>query len=647
MLPREGLRVDFDFGLGWSRAKGLHFAGSGGLEASFPLAAELPFGLGRIDAVHLALRAAQGGVSAELSTTASLTVGPFGAVIDRIGLAADLTFPAGGGNVGPAALDLRLKAPGGVGISIESELVSGGGFLSFDEPSGQYTGVFELTIAETVSVKVIGLISTKLPDGRPGFALLIIITAEGFTPIQLGMGFSLTGIGGLLALNRTIEIETVRGGIKSGVLDSVLFPKDPVRNAGRVISTLNGVFPQAPDRLVVGPMATIAWGTPPIIKVRLAVLLELPDPLRIIVLASLSALLPDEQQPILQLRVDAVGVLDFKAGELSLDASIFDSRIWKFGLTGDIALRLRWKQDPQFLLSVGGFHPRYAPPPGFPQLERVALTLSEGENPRLRFDCYFALTSNSIQFGAHVELFAAALGFEVSGSGGFDALIQWSPFLFVVDVFARLGVRFGGQVILAINLELGLEGPEPWRAHGVAEVQFLFIKAQVSFELQIGEDRAPPLPEEFDAAELLWIALTDRGNWGAALPEAERPGVTLRDAATDDIVAHPLATISVRQRVLPLHTLITRLGAHVPKGGPASYRVVLAGDDTTDGLEVAPLTDKFALGQFQARTDDQRLTESDFVDRTAGYSVHAGAVGRVPDAQALDSSLAFETLVIA
>ena len=42
-----------------------------------------------------------------------------------------------------------------------------------------------------LSLKAIGLLNTKFPDGRPGFSLLIIIAAE-FTPIQLGFGFTLT-----------------------------------------------------------------------------------------------------------------------------------------------------------------------------------------------------------------------------------------------------------------------------------------------------------------------------------------------------------------------------------------------------------------------------------------------------------------------
>ena len=49
-----------------------------------------------------------------------------------------------------------------------------------------------------------------------------------------------------------------------------------------------------------------------------------------------------------------------------------------------MAMRLSWGPAMSFLLAVGGFHPRFAAPPGFPALERVALALASGDNPKLR-----------------------------------------------------------------------------------------------------------------------------------------------------------------------------------------------------------------------------------------------------------------------
>jgi hypothetical protein len=68
-----------------------------------------------------------------------------------------------------------------------------------------------------------------MPDGSKGFALLILVTAE-FTPIQLGYGFVLIGVGGLLGLNRSLDTEALRLGVRTGGVNSVLFPPDVIGN---------------------------------------------------------------------------------------------------------------------------------------------------------------------------------------------------------------------------------------------------------------------------------------------------------------------------------------------------------------------------------------------------------------------------------
>ena len=51
--------------------------------------------------------------------------------------------------------------------------------------------------AEFLAIRAIGFITTKNPDGSPGFSLLIILSVEFGTGIQLGFGFTLIAVGGL------------------------------------------------------------------------------------------------------------------------------------------------------------------------------------------------------------------------------------------------------------------------------------------------------------------------------------------------------------------------------------------------------------------------------------------------------------------
>ncbi len=380
VLPAEGIKVDFDLGLAWSNERGLTFRGAGSLETTIPIGLSIR-DVFRVPTIYLGLRANETGLTAEVSASVGLTIGPVNAVIDRIGLASKVTFPETGGNLGVADLDLRFKPPTGIGLSIDASLVVGGGFISFDPEKGEYSGILQLEIADRISVKAIGILTTRMPGGAKGYSFVALIFAQGFA-IQLGLGFALTGIGGLLAINRTFDEDALRGGLKNHMLDGVMFPKDPIRNAPEIISNLNKVFPPASGHHLFGPMLQISWGTPALITANLAVIVEFGARARLLILAQIAAILPRRENDLIRLQMDAIGVLDFDQGRASLDATLHDSRLLKkFVLTGDMAMRLKWKGSPNFALSVGGLHPAFNPPPAFPKLERLAINLSSGRQP--------------------------------------------------------------------------------------------------------------------------------------------------------------------------------------------------------------------------------------------------------------------------
>jgi hypothetical protein len=142
--------------------------------------------------------------------------------------------------------------------------------------------------------------------------------------------------------------------------------------------------------------------------------------------------------------------------------------ILQFTLTGDMALRAGWGRQPQFVLAIGGFHPRFAPPPGLPALQRLALQLADGDSLQLRCQAYLAVTSNTVQFGARVDLHAAGGGFSFDGMLGFDAILQLAPLAFEVDVGAALALRYHGRLLMGISFKGRLAGPTPWQVEGKA-----------------------------------------------------------------------------------------------------------------------------------------------------------------------------------
>ena len=191
-IPGDQIKASFDLRLGWTDSKGIYFHGSGGLEVNLPI--RLSLGPLLLDSLHLALRIKEEGFDVEASTSGALRLGPFTVTVDRLGLLVKASF--GGGNLGFFGLSPRFKPPTGLGLAIDTSVVVGGGYLSFDPEKEEYSGVLQLEIAEKISVKAIGMLTTRMPDGGKGYSLVALIFAQGFAPIQLGFGFALTGIGG-------------------------------------------------------------------------------------------------------------------------------------------------------------------------------------------------------------------------------------------------------------------------------------------------------------------------------------------------------------------------------------------------------------------------------------------------------------------
>jgi hypothetical protein len=265
-------------------------------------------------------------------------------------------------------------------------VIRGGGYLYLDYEKGEYAGALELVFSGFLQLAAIGLINTKMPDGSPGFSLLIIITVEFGTPIQLGYGFTLVGVGGLLGLNRTMRLEELAEGVRTGAIEHVMFPHDVVANAPQIISDMRRFFPPQPNTFLIGPMAKLGWGTPSLITASLGLIIEIP-PGNIAILGVLKCVLPHEDAALLLLQVQFIGALEVTKSRLWFFASLFGSRILFITIDGDMGLLISWGNEPQFVLSVGGFHPRFTPPPmPFPSPQRITLSILNESFARIRVE---------------------------------------------------------------------------------------------------------------------------------------------------------------------------------------------------------------------------------------------------------------------
>ena len=661
ILGDTELDARVDVTVGWSSKDGMYLEASGAIEVTIPLHKQL--GPILFDTLWLSLAIDTGAVQLSAGLTLGAEIGPVSVAVDRMGVTAHLTF-GGAGDFGIEDTTYGFLPPLGAGISVDSG-ITGGGYVEFDDANKRYAGVLGLNFGE-IGLTAIALITTRMPDGSDGFSMLINIGVTFDPAIQLSYNFTLMGVGGLIGIHRDMVIEVLQAGIKTKTLDSILFP-DPatvVQNAPKIISDLRAVFPPEEGRFVVGPMVKIGWGSPAIVEADIGIFISLPEPIDIVLMGQVLVTYPEPEDPVVLVNMDILGVLQIEKKLLTFQTSIYDSRILTYTLYGDTAFLLFWGDDPEFALSLGGFHPKFDPPPPpliFSGLKRLGLGMSSGSNFSLTCEAYQALTPNSLQFGARLDLYAKESGAVVKGHLGFDALFYFSPFSFEVWIGGAVNIRVSGQQLADIRLDFTLSGPTPWNARGKAVIKVLFFDIEAGFNFTWGSAEKKTLPSQDPWSEVI-AAFHLAGNWGSMLPGKMQMNESLRSDLTGDgvvdLVVHPAGALEVRQKIAPLNMRLEMYG-NAPITGHNKITITQfqaghlgAGNEfvpTSDSPEPTLvgdwITEHFARGQFEELSNQQKLSVPSF-EKMIGGAVMAQSDAVRVDGEIESKPLGFESILL-
>lgn len=620
VLP-GAIELDFDLGIRWSEVDGLTLKGGAGLMATVPLA--LTLGPLRLDRVDLAVRPGADGIALDLRIAGDISLGPFGASVEGTGAGVGLALK--NGNLGPVDLSTKFLPPTGLGLSVDAGPVNGGGFIRFNEPAGRYSGSFEVKLG-VVGVEATALLDTRMPGGQRGFALLVLMRAS-FPPIQLGFGFALSAVGGLIALNRHMDIDALRNRLATGTAGRILAPEDPVRNAPVLLSDLAAVFPPAEGVVVVGPTLQLSWAE--LVRFDIGIFIELPGPRKVVMLGSARAGIdnPGGGRPYLQIRLDILGVLDFAAQSLSFDAVLIDSHLLEIlELTGGAAFRMSWGAEPFVVLTVGGFHPAYSPAPlVFPSsLTRIAMVRGTPKDfLYFRFEGYFAITTNTLQFGAAVEVIISLGSFNIRGFLGFDALIQFQPFHFEFSIAASVKVRYKKHNLGGLTLRGKLSGPGPVVFRGKVCFEILWFDICFEETFKLGSSVPPAVTPVESAVTELTRELEEPGNIRAIAGTDNR--VVVEPAKNTSLpVVSPLGQATWTQERAPLDLLLQRF-----EGAPLTRaETVTAAGPLVTGQEV----NWFAPGSFTELVDADALNRRAFERLHGGVRISAAGTASGPSA---------------
>jgi uncharacterized protein DUF6603 len=641
MLLSAPIEIDAgDVLAGWRAGRGIYF--EGGTKLSVTIAIDKTIGPLRLYKIGVAIDFTHD-LAVTGTVTADAQLGPLYAFVDGLGLAVMLV-PNDHGALGKYDLAFGLKLPTGYAVALDATGVTGGGYLSIRD--SEYRGALALKF-ETLGFSAFAILDTVLPGGQRGFSFVASIFGDFVLP--LGYGFFLTGLGGLIGINRTTNTQALRDALYAGSLDSILFPADPIANATTILDHMAAIFPARDGQYVFGPMARIAFSQPPLIEGKIGIVIEVGRETRLLILGALASQLPTKDAPLISLTLSFFGEIEFAAGTISFDATLQKSRVLAYPVSGDIAVRSGWAPHIEHVISFGGLHPQYPRPANLPDLRRLAINFGT-DNPRITLTAYQAVTLNSLQFGARGELYAKGpkvpfVGrLAAEGNAFFDALIYFNPFAFDAALGGSLSLLVDDEVVMGLGFALRLSGPNVFVIDGQVWATVFGIDVGFSVHHSWGSSRDLPSAVA-DPVLLLTRALTDKPALEAVPSSAFADGVRFTDPprGEDQRALSPAGGARFVERALPLGVVIEKIGEATIVGPLNIFDLqVSAGGHT---VSPGPAMLDFVRGHFWSLSEGERLRAAAFESDKAGFEIAPGELV-IDAAAAVESDYDYEVVVI-
>lgn len=156
-------------------------------------------------------------------------------------------------------------------------------------------------------------------------------------------------------------------------------------------------------------------------------------------------------------------------------------------LTGGFAFYL-WFSGPhqgEFLVTLGGFGPRYQPPSYYPLVPSLGINWQVDANLTIKGDLYYALTSKAVMAGGGMSAVWSSGPIKAWFSVQADFLMVFTPFHYYMGASVQLGAScrinlLFTHITISIHLGVGLEiwGPE---FSGRARVDLSIVSFTISF----------------------------------------------------------------------------------------------------------------------------------------------------------------------
>jgi hypothetical protein len=430
--PAFGVSVEYARPSGGENEAGTDFHLEIRLQGDDPRRIRVPihaaFGPVHIDQVDVELEKIEDPSWIEVGVDGGVSVSGFEAGVDD--LAVRIPFQAAG-DLSKWSIDLQ-----GLGIAYDNGSVSiAGGLLKRAlSPSGvEYAGMLRLRLSEIGAVAVGAWAKQQDLDS-------LFIFAGVFLTITFAPYFQLEGLGAGFGYNRALVVPEDVTEVPAFPLVSVL---DDPASADDPMALLDQLDTALPIRRGSFWLAVGLKGSLFVVVDLVAVVYAALDSHFEIGVLAVGRLEQPEGEPLVSVELALKARYSTADQILSIQAQLTDNSwllVSECQLTGGFALFI-WFRTGQFVLTVGGYHPAFDPPPEFPVVPRVGFRLQLGDI-QIKGETYFALTNSVVMAGAALEASYDAGWLKAWFRAWTDLLLSWDPFHYDASIGIQLGADF-------------------------------------------------------------------------------------------------------------------------------------------------------------------------------------------------------------
>lgn len=437
----------------------------------------------------------------------SLSAGAVTLIVDGLGAGLD-PFALLGGRFEPA-FTLR-----GLGLVLTGPAEVSGAFLRehITDPRGDYDEFSGVVLIKTKAMTISGMGSYADPAwSAPSFFAYAFLDK----PIGGPPFFFVTGLALGIAINRNLDLPPIdqvsqfplvrlalgeelalpptvskRASDSDAELLELLSVQQAMKpytrpNAGQVTLVVGVRFTTFKLMNSFGLLAA-SFGKPFKLDLLISSRLQVPAPL------------PDGKSPappIAQIGIDLRGTWIPEEGFL-----IIEGRITEGSWFLDSACRLSggaafasWTAGPHkgdFVITVGGYHPKFPVPAHYPRVPRLAFNFIR-DPIEIKGDAYFALTPSALMAGGSLSATFSQGKVRAWFNCGADFLVAWEPFSYDARLYVEIGASyrtFLGTARGSVSAKLHLWGPD---LTGVATVDLKVFKFDIRFGAR---DASAPKP---------------------------------------------------------------------------------------------------------------------------------------------------------